>query len=101
MPLKAISKAATNCWASLAGLSRSEDIQIHVPFLAHSPQEVLARWYHEGLNAFESNLEGGNELLGQFGRAVQIGRHPDPCSFSRAQPARGFGTLVPRRLECL
>src|ERR1035441_8371474 len=70
MPLKAISKAATNCWASLAGLSRSEDIQIHVPFLAHSPQEVLARWYHEGLNAFESNLEGGNELLGQFGRAV-------------------------------
>jgi len=30
----------------------------------------LARWYHEGLNAFESNLEGGNELLHQFGRAV-------------------------------
>ncbi len=44
--------------------------QIHVPHLARSPQEVLARWYHEGLNAFESNLEGGNELLRQFGRAV-------------------------------
>ena len=28
------------------------------------------RWYHEGLNAFECNLEGGNELLRQFGRAV-------------------------------
>ena len=41
-----------------------------MPYLAHSPQEVLARWYHEGLNAFESNLEGGNELLRQFGRAV-------------------------------
>ena len=51
-------------------IGQAEDIQIHVPFLAHSPQEVLARWYHEGLNAFESNLEGGNELLGQFGRAV-------------------------------
>ncbi|MDB6111198.1 MAG: SNF2-related protein, partial [Pedosphaera sp.] len=45
-------------------------IQIHVPFLERSPQEVLVRWYHEGLNAFESNLEGGNELLRQFGRAV-------------------------------
>jgi ATP-dependent helicase HepA len=51
-------------------IGQAEDIQIHVPFLAHSPQEVLARWYHEGLNAFESNLEGGNELLCQFGRAV-------------------------------
>ena len=51
-------------------IGQAEDIQIHVPFLAHSPQEVLARWYHEGLNAFESNLEGGNELLLQFGRAV-------------------------------
>ena len=51
-------------------IGQQEDIQIHVPYLAHSPQEVLARWYHEGLNAFESNLEGGNELLRQFGRAV-------------------------------
>ena len=51
-------------------IGQTEDIQIHVPFLAHSPQEVLARWYHEGLNAFESNLEGGNELWHQFGRAV-------------------------------
>ena len=51
-------------------IGQTEDIQIHVPYLAHSPQEVLARWYHEGLDAFESNLEGGNELLRQFGRAV-------------------------------
>jgi len=51
-------------------IGQTKDIEIHVPFLAHSPQEVLARWYHEGLNAFESNLEGGNELLHQFGRAV-------------------------------
>jgi ATP-dependent helicase HepA len=51
-------------------IGQQADIQIHVPYLARSPQEVLARWYHEGLNAFESNLEGGNELLHQFGRAV-------------------------------
>lgn len=51
-------------------IGQAEDIQIHVPYLVRSPQEVLARWYHEGLNAFERNLEGGNELLRQFGRAV-------------------------------
>jgi ATP-dependent helicase HepA len=51
-------------------IGQTQDIQIHVPYLAHSPQEVLARWYHEGLNAFECNLEGGNELLRRFGRPV-------------------------------
>ncbi len=51
-------------------IGQTQDIQIHVPHLAHSPQEVLARWYHEGLDAFESNLEGGNALLNQFGQTV-------------------------------
>ncbi|MEO8429601.1 MAG: RNA polymerase-associated protein RapA, partial [Verrucomicrobiota bacterium] len=51
-------------------IGQAEDIQIHVPYVARSPQEVLARWYHEGLNAFEKNLEGGNELMRRFGRAV-------------------------------
>jgi ATP-dependent helicase HepA len=51
-------------------IGQTSDFQIHVPYLAQSPQEVLARWFHEGLNALESNLEGGNELLRQFGRAV-------------------------------
>jgi ATP-dependent helicase HepA len=52
-------------------IGQRADIQIHVPFLAQSPQEVLARWYHEGLEAFETHLQGGNELLIQFGQAVR------------------------------
>lgn len=51
-------------------IGQTEDIHVHVPFLKGSPQEVLARWYHAGLNAFETNLIGGNELLEQFGRQV-------------------------------
>lgn len=51
-------------------IGQTQDIQIHVPYLARSPQEVLVRWYHEGLDAFEHNLEGGNELLRAFGRHV-------------------------------
>ncbi len=43
------------------------EIQVHVPFLAGGSQEVLARWYHEGLNAFEKNLNCGHELFERFG----------------------------------
>lgn len=48
-------------------IGQSEDIQILVPYLVGSPQEVLVRWFHEGLNAFEENLEGGNQLVQLFG----------------------------------
>ena len=51
-------------------IGQTEDIHLHVPYLRGSPQEVLSRWYHEGLNAFESSLEGGHELLQRFGRQV-------------------------------
>ncbi|KYG79016.1 RNA polymerase-associated protein RapA [Roseivirga echinicomitans] len=47
-------------------IGQLEDIQIHVPYLQGSPQEVLVRWFHEGLNAFEENLEGGNQLVQLF-----------------------------------
>jgi len=51
-------------------IGQKENIQIHVPYLARSPQEVLVRWYHEGLDAFQTNLEGGNELLHTFRQPV-------------------------------
>ncbi len=37
-------------------------IQIHVPYVKGSAGEVLARWYHEGLNAFEKNVHGATEI---------------------------------------
>jgi ATP-dependent helicase HepA len=51
-------------------IGQRAEIQVHVPFVAGSSQEVLARWYQEGLNSFEKNLVGGRELLEQFGRRV-------------------------------
>lgn len=47
-------------------IGQTKDIQIHVPYLTGSPHEVLVRWFHEGLNAFEENLEGGNQLAHVF-----------------------------------
>ncbi|MFB0923661.1 MAG: hypothetical protein QMB65_00020, partial [Vicingaceae bacterium] len=41
--------------------------------LKGSPQEVLVRWFHEGLNAFEENIEGGNQIGQLFNnRLIEI-----------------------------
>jgi len=47
-------------------IGQTEDVHIHVPFVEESPQEILVKWYHEGLNAFEENSEGGNKLFKAF-----------------------------------
>lgn len=52
-------------------IGQSEDIHIHVPYLIGSPQEALVRWFHEGLDAFETNLEGGNQLMQAFGERMR------------------------------
>lgn len=44
-------------------IGQTETIQIHVPYIEGSASEVLARWYHEGLNAFEKNLHGATEIV--------------------------------------
>jgi ATP-dependent helicase HepA len=51
-------------------IGQKSEIRLHVPVVVGSSQEVLARWFHEGLDAFHANLRGGQELLDQFGRRV-------------------------------
>jgi len=43
-------------------IGQKNDIHIHVPYLKGGSEEVLFRWYHEGLNAFESSPRGASEL---------------------------------------
>jgi ATP-dependent helicase HepA len=52
-------------------IGQTSDIQVHVPFVGGGPPEVLARWHHEGLNAFAENVRGGRELREQFGTRVR------------------------------
>lgn len=47
-------------------IGQREEIRVHVPFIEGSHLEVLARWYHLGLNAFELHLPGARELLERF-----------------------------------
>ncbi|MEN9574366.1 MAG: hypothetical protein RL514_2221 [Verrucomicrobiota bacterium] len=51
-------------------IGQTAEIHIHVPFTTGSAQEVLARWYDEGINACARNLRGGRELLERFGPRV-------------------------------
>ena len=54
-------------------IGQTEDIHIHIPYLNQSPQQMLVSWFHEGLNAFEEDLEGGNEISKLFsGRLLNI-----------------------------
>jgi ATP-dependent helicase HepA len=64
-------------------IGQTEDIHIHIPYLENTPQQVLVRWFHEGLNAFEENIEGGNEISKLFGerllRVSTSGTLADAC----------------------
>ncbi|MFA6236184.1 MAG: SNF2-related protein [Bacteriovorax sp.] len=41
-------------------IGQTSDINIHVPYVMQSYEEVLYRWYHEGLNAFEDSAKGAS-----------------------------------------
>ena len=45
-------------------------IDIHVPYLEGSAQEVLFRWYHEGLDAFQRSFSAGFAVYEQFETAL-------------------------------
>ncbi|NKB99344.1 MAG: RNA polymerase-associated protein RapA [Pseudomonadales bacterium] len=51
-------------------IGQTSDIEIHVPYVAHSAQEVLFRWYQEGLDAFCHSFSGGTAVSSQFGEEL-------------------------------
>ena len=48
-------------------IGQSATIHVHVPYLPGTASEILARWYHEGLNAFEKHPHGAVEIAGALG----------------------------------
>src|SRR5690606_826464 len=47
-------------------IGQGERIDIHVPYFEGSAQEVLFRWYDEGLNLFRQSFSAGFALYEQF-----------------------------------
>ena len=83
-------------------IGQTSEIQLHLPFVVGSAQEVLVRWYHEGLNSFEKNLQGGRALLEQFGKRIAELAHEfhergeaGPKEQAQLDPAHGV-SLAPR-----
>ncbi len=52
-------------------IGQRSDIHVHVPMVEGTAQAVLARWYHEGLDAFQGSLVGGRELMARFAERLQ------------------------------
>jgi ATP-dependent helicase HepA len=52
-------------------------IQIHIPYLQHSEQAVLYRWYDEGLNAFRSNSSSAAQVAEQLNGELTAVLHSD------------------------
>ncbi|MDD0824444.1 RNA polymerase-associated protein RapA [Mannheimia sp. AT1] len=52
-------------------IGQKNNIQIYVPCFNHSAQQVLAQWYHQGLNAFEETCPMGAVLFREFGETLQ------------------------------
>lgn len=46
-------------------IGQKQDVQLHVPYFEGHAQEVLFRWYHQGMNAFERTNPGGHEIAGR------------------------------------
>ena len=56
------------------------DINIHVPYVLSSYEEVLFRWYHEGLNAFESSAKGASLVHQQLQSLLEnYLKEPEKC----------------------
>ena len=47
-------------------IGQTSTIQIHVPYLKETESEVLARWIHEGLDAFQKIPHGAIDLALEF-----------------------------------
>lgn len=60
-------------------IGQSRDIQLHVPYLEHTAQALLVRWYHEGLDAFEHTCPTGRTIYD---------RHYDELIRRLANPAQ-------------
>jgi ATP-dependent helicase HepA len=46
-------------------IGQTHTIQIHIPYLRGSPQQIMFHWYHEGLSAFEHTCPAGHSVFVQ------------------------------------
>lgn len=82
-------------------IGQSETIRVHVPYVKGDASEVWARWYHEGLNAFESNPHGAAEIARKMADSLeQLGENFDEEGFKKLLDQTGQEhAVLTRKLE--
>ncbi|WP_101759983.1 RNA polymerase-associated protein RapA [Oceanicoccus sp. KOV_DT_Chl] len=51
-------------------IGQRHTVELHVPYYQDSAQQVLLRWYHEGINAFERTCPAGLALYQEFEQSL-------------------------------
>jgi len=51
-------------------IGQSQDINVHIPYIEKSAQEVLFHWFHSGLNAFAKIGLSGQTLFEKYGKEL-------------------------------
>ncbi|MBM70151.1 MAG: RNA polymerase-associated protein RapA [Haliea sp.] len=78
-------------------IGQAQDVQIHVPYLADSAQEVLLEWYDRGLNLFRESCSAGTMIFDRFAsRLLPLLQKPDDSLESLIADTAAF-TLETRR----
>ena len=82
-------------------IGQTSTIHIHVPYLAGDASEVLAKWYHEGLSAFEYNVHGASEIAATLGEDLGecLGDSNPSLLKSLIARTRKLAAAVTKRLE--
>ncbi|HXH31088.1 MAG TPA: RNA polymerase-associated protein RapA [Bacteriovoracaceae bacterium] len=87
-------------------IGQKNDIQIHVPFIEKSSEELLMRWYHEGFNAFQSSPRGGTELFatvrGELAELIAVadgGKFPEAQFQEFLKTTQGLHQEIEKKLE--
>ena len=52
-------------------IGQKEIIQIHIPYIQESAQEILFHWYKEGINAFAQTCPAGQGMVAQLGEELE------------------------------
>jgi ATP-dependent helicase HepA len=58
-------------------IGQTSDIQIHVPYIAGTAQDVMFRWYNEGLDAFCHSFSAGAAVQAEFAAELEHVMSPE------------------------
>ncbi|MEX2577434.1 MAG: helicase-related protein [Verrucomicrobiales bacterium] len=86
-------------------IGQTKDVQIHVPFVEGTAEELKALWYHCGLGAFENTLHGSSAVQDEFGVELErLANEASPEAREEALPGllertRLFKEKIERELD--